>query len=688
MDKTFTTLLSLLLFFNVHAQQFNGTGGPITNNGIPTYFPLAVSGLPAQLNAGFGVETVCININHNALNQLYIFLISPSGIKVELSDGASCPGANYIGTCYNSSQTNSITLATAPYTGTFKPMGYFGRFQNGQNPNGTWKLYVKDFLSDTVAGTVIDWSITFGAAPRPPVDFTSSNLPIIIINTNNQEITDADLTADMGIIDNGANRNYLTDARNAYNGKINIHLRGHTSHSFEKKSFSVETRDVFGNNLDVSLFGMPPDNDWVLNAEYADKTLMRNRLTYYMARAMGSYAPRTRSVEVVINGEYYGVYTFVEKPKRNDFRINIAKLEVFENAYPSITGGYIFKIDRTDEAGWYSYNAGNATVNHFYYQYVYPKDTAITTWQKNYIKAVMDSFEIVLNQPDFGNTTTGYPHFIEPNSFVDYLIVTEISKNVDGYRTSTYLTKDRISRGGKIKAGPVWDYDLGWHNANYGAADTTVGWEYEQNADDLPYPTWWTRLRTDDGFNNRLQCRWHTFREDALKTENLVAWIDATTNELNEAQQRNFVQWPVLGAYIKPNPQNQSGATWQGEITDLKNWIYGRMPWLDSQIPMPTACDTALPPEPPIDLVTEVEAFPNPFMDKLYLAYTLKNDANVKLELTNMLGDELALLFTKDKTAGIYGDIIEVPPVAAGIYVLKLTVGGQVINQKMVKAGD
>jgi subtilisin-like proprotein convertase family protein len=687
MVKTFTSLF-FLFSFNVYAQQFTGAGGPVTNDGIPTYFPLTVSGLPAQLNSSFGLESVCININHPAVEELYIYLLSPSGIKVELCDGGSNSGNSYIGTCFNSSLSNSITLGSSPYTGNFKPVGYFGRFNNGGASNGTWKLIVKDFLFNTNAGTLIDWSITFGTAPSPPVAFTSSNLPIIVINTNGQAITDADLMATMGIIDNGANRNYLSDSWNGYNGRINIHVRGHTSSSFEKESFAVETRDAFGNNLDVSLFGMPADNDWVLNAEYADKTLMRNRLTYYMARAMGNYAARTRSVEVVINGEYYGLYTFLEKPKRNDFRVNIAKLEIFENSYPSVSGGYILKIDRTDEAGWYSYYPGNGTPNRFYYQFQYPKDTAITVQQQNYIHAVMDSFEIALNSPDFANTTTGYPHFIEPNSFVDFLIVNEISKNVDGYRTSTYLSKDRISRGGKIKAGPVWDFDLAWHNANYGNADSTWGWQYLQNANDLPYPTWWAKMCTDTNFTNRLRCRWHTFRQNALKTENLMAFIDATTNELNEAQQRNFVQWPVLGAYIKPNPQNQSGATWQGEITDLKNWIYGRMPWLDQQIPLPTACDTALPPEPPIDLVTEVEAFPNPFMDKLYLAYTLKEDANVRLELVNILGDQLALLFTKEKTAGIYGDIIEVPPVAAGVYVMKLTVGNQVINQKMVKAGD
>src|SRR6185503_7672696 len=134
MERTFTTLLFLLFFIsNSQAQQFTGTGGVITNDGMPTYFLVSVSGLPSQLNSSFGVETVCMNINHADVKELFIFLVSPNGTKVELSDGNSCDGSNYTSTCFNSSVNSSITLGTAPYTGSYKPMGYLGRFQTGQN---------------------------------------------------------------------------------------------------------------------------------------------------------------------------------------------------------------------------------------------------------------------------------------------------------------------------------------------------------------------------------------------------------------------------------------------------------------------------------------------------------------------------------------------------------------------------
>jgi subtilisin-like proprotein convertase family protein len=692
MKRTFTTLiLFLLIALGSPAQQFTGSGGVITNDGMPTYFLLPVSGLPAQLNGSFGVETVCINISHPDVKELFIYLVSPSGIKVELTDGNSCDGPDYSGTCFISSLSNSVTLASTPYSGSYKPIGYLGRFQNGMNPNGTWKLYVKDWLYNANSGTLVNWSITFGPSPSPAVNFTSSNLPIVVINTNNQEITDGDLTATMGIIDNGANRNYLSNSWNGYNGYINIHLRGHSSTDFEKKSFSIETRDAAGNNFDVGLLGMAPENDWVLEAEYADKTLMRNRLTYFLARSMGDYAARTRSVEVVLNGEYYGVYTFMEKPKRSDFRINIAKLEPTENTYPDITGGYILKIDRADAAGWYSLYPGIATATHFYYQYVYPKDTSITAQQQSYIHSVLDSFETVMASPDFADATNGYPHFIEPNSFVDYFIMNEFSKNVDAYRMSTYLSKDRISRGGKIKAGPVWDYDIAWHNANNGDAFLIGNWQCDQTTDPQPNPTWWSKLRTDGSFNNKLQCRWNAFRQNVLSTATINSYIDASVAELNEAQQRNFTQWPVIGAYIWPNPQDQNGATWLGEVQYLKDWVSARSQWMDGQLPAPSECDTATTtPENPdtSSPVILLPPHPNPFTTDFDITYEVESDAPVRIDLIGMHGELTAMLYSSQKTTGIYTQKITVPPLAAGLYMMKLSMGSHVFKQKMMKIGD
>src|SRR5204863_10203109 len=137
---------------------------------------------------------------------------------------------------------------------------------------------------------------------------TSSNLPIIIINTNGQAILDdPKITADLGIIFNGENvRNNTTDPFNHYNGKIGIEIRGQSSQMFPMKSYSIELRDNLGNSQDKVLFGLPKESDWVLYAPYTDKTLMRNFLAYAMSREMGHWAANCVFVEVVVNGDYKG----------------------------------------------------------------------------------------------------------------------------------------------------------------------------------------------------------------------------------------------------------------------------------------------------------------------------------------------------------------------------------------------
>ncbi|HEX2984020.1 MAG TPA: CotH kinase family protein, partial [Ignavibacteriales bacterium] len=188
----------------------------------------------------------------------------------------------------------------------------------------------------------------FSSAPRPQdlqkpaksaSEFTSSDLPIIIINTNGQEIIDdPKITADMGIIDNGSARNNVTDSFNGYNGKIGIELRGSTSQDFPKKPYAVELRDTLGADLEASLLGMAKNEDWILYATYNDKTFMRDILIYKLACQLGWYASRTRYCELVLNGEYMGVYVLMEKIKRGKNRVNIAKMDTTCISGDELTG--------------------------------------------------------------------------------------------------------------------------------------------------------------------------------------------------------------------------------------------------------------------------------------------------------------------------------------------------------------
>jgi hypothetical protein len=420
---------------------------------------------------------------------------------------------------------------------------------------------------------------------QPPLIFTTSNLPIVVINTNSQTIMDDPrIVCDMGIIDNGfGNMNSIIDPFNDYNGKISIEYRGSSSQSFPKKPYALETQDSIGNNNNVSLLGMPVENDWILYAPYSDKALMRNFLTFDLGRKMGHYAPRTVYCELVINGEYKGIYILMEKIKRDNDRVDIAKLDADDLAGDSLTGGYIIKVDKYTGTGgvdWLS-DFPNMSGGSLYIQYHYPEATALQPQQLNYIEQYVDSFEYALNGPNFTDTSIGYAKYIDVNSFVDFYIINELSKNIDGYRLSTYMHKDKQSKGGKLTMGPFWDFNLAFGNADYCSGGITSGWEVNGGCGDNN-PFWFERLLDDTLYQNKLKCRWEYLRERSFHQDSLFNFIDSIALYLDGAQQRNFQQWPTLGTYVWPN--YYVGSSYPDELNFFKNWIGGRLVWLDNNI--------------------------------------------------------------------------------------------------------
>ena len=445
---------------------------------------------------------------------------------------------------------------------------------------------------------------------------TSSNLPIIVINTNGQDIVnDPKITADMGIIFNGENvRNNITDTYNHYSGKIGIEIRGQSSQMFPMKSYGIELRDASGSSLEKSLFGMPKEADWVLYAPYTDKTLMRNFLAYTMSGELGRWAAHCRFVEVIVNGDYKGIYVFMERVKRGSGRVNIAKIANTDVTGDAVTGGYIFSLDK-EPNGWFSSHAvpGTTTNSKRQFSYVYPKPENIVQAQKDYIKKYVDSFENALAGPSFQDKTIGVRNFADLSSFIDYFIVNEVSRNVDGYRLSTYLYKDRDSKNRKIFAGPAWDYDLAFRNANYCEGSNIYGWAYEFNyvcpgdgAGLIPF--WWERLMLDTAFVGDLRCKWKTVRQSTISNDHLNHIIDSVVTLTNEARERHFQRWPILGQYVWPNP-NPIPTSYSGEIIALKEWITNRLSWIDNNIPNAGACEDWQ------DIVSEkleVSIYPNP----------------------------------------------------------------------------
>lgn len=422
---------------------------------------------------------------------------------------------------------------------------------------------------------------------------TSSNLPIMIITTGGQTIVDdPKKTMDMGLIYNGPGvTNFVTDPKNNYNGKIAIEIRGSSSSSFPQKSYGFETRTNVGTNNNVSLLGMPVENDWVLHAPYTDKSLLRNVLTYQLWNEMGHYGPRTRFIELVIDGSYQGVYVLMEKIKIDNDRVDIATLLSGDISGDEVTGGYIIKVDKTTGTsdGWNSPNASptGSTIQILYHD---PKPTVINPPQKTYIqKYITDTIEATLKSAGFADPVTGYQKYMSISSWVDYLIVNEISKNVDGYRISAFFHKNKFSKGGKFKAGPVWDYNIAWWNADYCAGNSSSGWAYDFpttcSSDPYQVPFWWSKLLSDPYFAERVRCRYQELRTNVLDIPKLNTYIDKyALDTLAVPQTRHFTKWPILGTYVWPNPNTppaySSGS--DNEIKNLKTWITNRFTWLDN----------------------------------------------------------------------------------------------------------
>ncbi|MBN2698241.1 MAG: CotH kinase family protein [Bacteroidales bacterium] len=438
-----------------------------------------------------------------------------------------------------------------------------------------------------------------------PVSYGTTNLPIIKINTWGQTIPDEPkIMAWMQVINNPGGINHFSDTTYEYNGDIGIEIRGNTAQMFPKKSYTVETRLSTGENNNVSLLGLPVENDWVLHGPYSDKSLMRNALAYAIGNSMGDrWHPRTRFVELELNGEYNGVYLFVEKIKIDKHRVDIADLRPEDVAGDQLTGGYIISIDRDQEGSWNSPFMGRTGSVDVPFSYVDPKYDELTVEQRNYIREYITDFEYALDGDNYKDPQVGYRAYIDIVSFIDYFIITELSRDLDGYRVSVFFHKDKDSKGGRLTMTPFWDYNICFGNANFMQAWDPVGWASDGigAGDWYEIPFWWDKFRTDPYFETLLKIRWEALRENQISKATLNQFIDSCSNLLAEAQVRNFEKWNVLNSYVWPN--YYIGGTYPNEVNYLRNWISDRIDWLDAQIA------TIVPLNLRIPSVTTVKAY-------------------------------------------------------------------------------
>jgi hypothetical protein len=448
-----------------------------------------------------------------------------------------------------------------------------------------------------------------------------TNLPIVYLNTGGQIISDTPkISSKMEIAWNSNGKpNSTADIHFHFTGDIKIETRGSSSQNYPKKSYGLELIDSSGADLDFPLLGMPKESDWILFAPYNDKTLTRNVFTLTLASQLSdAYVPRCRYVELFLNQQYEGIYVLMEKIKRDSSRVDIAKLKADDLEGKELTGGYIVKIDKKTGSwgeGWVSdfYNMNNTKT---FYQFEYPKFDEIHDNQKNYIKNYISDFEFaVFNKED--NDGNGYLKYINRQSFFDFIIINEISRNVDGYRLSTYLFKEK---NGPLHAGPFWDFDRTFGNANYYSGWETNGLALWANlkTDNNQVPFWWKFMCSDAEFANPMHCRWEELRSGSLSNSRIYSVLDSLIDVIEPALERNFIRWPILGVKISPN--YFVGQTYTDEVVWMKNWIGDRLNYLDQSFPGICPDETEIE----VDGLV-VNVFPNPFT--IYINLEIGSDS-------------------------------------------------------------
>ena len=459
------------------------------------------------------------------------------------------------------------------------------------------------------------------------------DLPIVFIDTKgeclDQNVTEK-IPATMKVLDGATNN--VADSAKGTRYDIGIKVRGQSSAKFPKPGYSIEVRDEKGEGMDVSLFGLPPADDWVLHGPYVDKSMMRNALAHWLFRQAGHYSPRTRHFDLYINGVYRGVYVLIEKIKRGKYRVNVSKLKETDISGDDVTGGYIWAFDKTGTntggMGMEDINKeGFSTADGLNVIMHYPKKENLQTQQQAYLKKYLEDLENLFKN---GKNGSGYENYVDMTSALDYVLHEEVTNNSDSYWCSFFLHKPKDSKGGKVTLGPAWDFNLAMSNGGGMGSTSTDGWQIENPQKQgqggmmmmgggLKAPNWLIGMWKDSHYQSELKKRWAELRSGVWHTKTMDAYLDSMKVYITKAADRNFKRWPNLGqgsGQGDPDPepmkycnnQNQGGqnqnpwgmwgggmgggitmggnnaSTWDGEFEHLRKKMKERMAWMDQQL--------------------------------------------------------------------------------------------------------
>lgn len=431
-------------------------------------------------------------------------------------------------------------------------------------------LRARAYTPGAEGSSVTTWRYTMGSADLLSFE---SNLPVVVVDTFGQRISPAVSTRTViQIFDHEEGERTRLDRAPVLSEESSIKVRGSSTEGRPKRAFTLELQDAYGEDLDREVLGMPAESDWILYAPYNfDRALIRNTFIYEVSNQIGMYAVRTRFCEMFVNdrnGEslsdasYVGVYVLMEKIKRGADRVPVEKLLSKHVAEPDITGGYILKIDRLDP-GDVGFGGGGQTLAH-----VYPKEEDRTPAQLDFLRDYMSAFDramsAAIRSDEPADGLKHYTEYIDFNSFVDFHMLNEFTKNPDGLRLSTYM---HIPREGKLTMGPIWDFDRTMGPDDDGRAASPIGRSSVYSSG------WWAKLFRIPEFRQAYTDRWHLWRQTVMSESNLLGIIDSMAEELEEAQERNFAKWRLVNG-------NEG---WRRELAQLKSWVSRRLEWFDGE---------------------------------------------------------------------------------------------------------
>ena len=389
------------------------------------------------------------------------------------------------------------------------------------------------------------------------------------------------------------NRSHLTDLP-VLAVRTVIDRHGRTTLGNAKYNVNVEARKPRDDDdNDVALLGMPAGSDYIFSGPYdLDRSEIHNPFIFSLSNQIGRYAPRVQLAELFFevnggalkfsgtsNGDYFGIYNIEEKIRRDSDRVDIAKLTTYDNSTPAVTGGYIWKVDQLD-TGDTGFSAGGQTM-----AYYYPKEREIKSPQRDpqeqYLTSAITAFYTALNGANSTNPITGYAAYLDVDAAIDHHLLNTWAFNVDAFRLSGYWHKDR---GGKLIAGPAWDFDRAL-SGNDDRDDNPAVWTSTGSTAFFSF-SWWDKLFHDIDFYQKYIDRWQNLRRDIFSRTKVEALIDSLNAQMSQqAIDRDVARWgKTKRAWTRPyTPFNTIAASQTAEVQRLKDYLQQRADFFDSQ---------------------------------------------------------------------------------------------------------